>query len=64
MHVIHILKDGTVVRDLTGHVVRMEDAGALYKMIQDINGKSEKKTESYPTVKSDPSNSKELTQWQ
>lgn len=46
MRVIHYLKDGSQVNDITGHVVRVEDAGALYKMIRDINRKAEKqKTE-------------------
>lgn len=40
--VIHILKDGTVLKDITGHVVRMEDAGPLYHLIDSIN-RGEKK---------------------
>lgn len=43
MRVIHILKDGSEIEDITGHVVRVEDAGALYKMIRDINRKSDGK---------------------
>lgn len=35
--VIHILKDGTVVNDITGHIVRVEDAGPLYDLIDSIN---------------------------
>ena len=42
MRVIHILKDGSRIDDITGHVVKMEDAETLYKMIRDINRKSEK----------------------
>lgn len=35
--VVHILKDGTIVEDITGHVVRMEDAAPLYELIDNIN---------------------------
>lgn len=42
MRIIHVLKDGREVNDLTGHVVKMEDAGSLYSMIRAINCKSEK----------------------
>lgn len=45
MGVVHILKDGSIVKDITGHVVRMEDAGPLYDLIDSINRKgSQKKT--------------------
>lgn len=37
MGVIHILRDGSVVKDITGHVVRMEDARPLYDLIDRIN---------------------------
>ena len=40
MKVIHILKDGSVVDDITGHVVRMEDASALYGLIDSMNRQS------------------------
>lgn len=33
MAIIHILKDGTRVDDITGHVVRFEDAEPLYRMM-------------------------------
>lgn len=39
MSVVHILKDGSVVQDITGRVVRMEDADALYKLLDNINRK-------------------------
>lgn len=42
MRVIHILKDGSQVDDITGHVVKMEDARSLYCLIRDINSKTEK----------------------
>ena len=43
MQVIHILKDGSEVKDITGRIVRLNDAGALYGLIREINRKSEKK---------------------
>ena len=43
MGVIHILKDGSIVKDITGHVVRVEDAGPLYQLIDSINRKGSKK---------------------
>lgn len=42
MGVVHILKDGSVVKDITGHVVRVEDAGPLYQLIDSINLGSKK----------------------
>lgn len=43
MAVIHILRDGSIVKDITGHVVRMEDAGPLYDLIDRINREGSKK---------------------
>ena len=37
MQVVHILKDGSVVEDITGHVVQVEDAEAVYRLIDSIN---------------------------
>lgn len=42
MAVIHILKDGTRLDDISGHVVRMEDAEELYRLIGSINQKKKK----------------------
>ena len=39
MAVIHVLKDGTVKEDITGTVIRYEDAESLYELIQRINEK-------------------------
>lgn len=44
MAVIHILKDGSVVEDITGHVVRIEDAGPLYELIDRINRQGSKRS--------------------
>ena len=39
MNVIHILKDGRRLTDITGHVVRVEDASPLYQFLHSINRK-------------------------
>ena len=33
----HVLKDGTTVTDITGHIVRMSDAQAVYKLADKMN---------------------------
>lgn len=33
MKITHVLKDGTVIADLTGHVVRKAEAEDLYKIL-------------------------------
>ena len=43
MAVIHILKDGSIVEDITGHIVRIEDARPLYQLIDIINQKGAEK---------------------
>ena len=40
--VYHILKDGSVKEDITGHVVKYEDAETLYRYIHNLNQKSNK----------------------
>lgn len=40
MRVIHILKDGSRVEDVTGRVVKRGDAAPLYNLIREINVKS------------------------
>lgn len=45
MRVIHVLKDGSEVEDITGHVVRVKDAETLYSLIREINRKSDEKIE-------------------
>ena len=37
MAVIHILRDGSIVEDISGRVVKVEDAGPLYHLIESIN---------------------------
>ena len=33
----HILKDGTVVQDITGHTVKRKDAETVYQLLERIN---------------------------
>jgi hypothetical protein len=35
--VYHVLADGSRPADITGHIVRVEDAGVLYNIIHKIN---------------------------
>ena len=37
--IIHVLKDGTVVDSIEGHVVRFEDAEEMYRMIANMGTK-------------------------
>lgn len=37
MSITHILKDGTEIKDIQGHIVRASDAEPLYRMIHSIN---------------------------
>lgn len=37
MSVIHILKNGSIVNDISGYVVKMEDVKTLYHLIDRIN---------------------------
>lgn len=37
MSVIHVLKDGTRLTDITGHVVKMEDVPDLYDILKKFN---------------------------
>ena len=43
MAVIHVLKDGTRVDDITGRVVKVSDASQLYRLMIDLNKPSKKK---------------------
>ena len=33
----HVFKDGTTVNDVTGHIVRLKDAEAVYTLVDRIN---------------------------
>lgn len=37
MSVTHVLKDGKAVKSIDGHVVRMQDAQAVYELMSKIN---------------------------
>lgn len=37
MKVFHILKDGSRPTDITGHVVRLNEADPLYRLLHSIN---------------------------
>jgi hypothetical protein len=39
----HHLKDGTVLEDITGHVVKKEDVPMAYALIDQINEERQKK---------------------
>lgn len=39
MAVYHVLKDGSRPTDITGHIVRMEDAAPLYQILNDFSRK-------------------------
>ena len=41
--VIHILSDGKIVKDITGHVVKVSDAQTVYTLIETINQKNMRK---------------------
>ena len=43
MSVFHILKDGSRPTDITGHIVKLEDANPLYQLLHSINRKKIKK---------------------
>lgn len=35
----HILKNGTELKDIKGHIVKIEDAQSVYALIEQINQK-------------------------
>lgn len=35
--IIHILKDGTRLEDISGHIVRIQEAETVYKLMDSIN---------------------------
>ena len=37
MSVFHILKDGSRPTDITGHIVRLEDAESLYRLLSTLH---------------------------
>ena len=47
MAVFHILKDGSRPADITGRVVRLEDANPLYQLLHSINRKKSQAKKEY-----------------
>lgn len=45
--ITHILKDGTVLEDITGHVIKQDDAPMVYQIIEQMEreGTCEQRTE-------------------
>ena len=41
----HILADGTVLSDITGHTITMEDAPVIYEILNRINAKGDNNNE-------------------
>lgn len=37
MAILHIFADGTTTTDITGHVVKKEDAEAFYDIVREMN---------------------------
>lgn len=44
--VYHVMKDGTIKKDITGHVVKIKDAEQVYEIIRNIERGTIKKTKS------------------
>lgn len=38
--IYHVLRDGSIVENIDGKIVRVEDAEAVYNLIDTINGSS------------------------
>lgn len=43
--VTHILKDGRVLKDITGHVVKKEDVPMIYGLVNQMNSKRQERKE-------------------
>ena len=46
----HILKNGKAVKDMTGHVVKKEDAPMVYQIIEQMQRKESKEWESHMKI--------------
>jgi len=42
--VYHVLKDGSVVKDITGYIVKVKDAEALYNLMGKISQRAKPKS--------------------
>lgn len=47
MEIRHILKDGTILADITGHVVKMADAERAYTIMRKMSEEGRKTVERY-----------------
>ena len=50
MAVYHILKDGTQLTDITGHIVKIEDAEPLYRFLDNVNHQRRKTGRSWTDI--------------
>ena len=41
--ITHVLKDGTVAADLTGHIVRVQDAQTVYTIAKQMRKRKDEK---------------------
>lgn len=48
--VYHVMKDGSVKTDISGHVIKMSDAPTFYQIIHNIKKKSKGKTRKVKVV--------------
>lgn len=53
MAVYHVLKDGSRPKDITGHVIRLEDADPLYRLLDSLNLKKTSKKNTYERKKNE-----------
>ena len=44
MAITHILKDGTILNDISGHVVKMIDVPSAYMVMDRINESAQRKS--------------------
>ena len=52
MSVYHILKDGSRPKDITGHVVKVEEATTFYEIIKKLNRRLLNENQSSKTLRS------------
>lgn len=42
VHIKHVMKDGSVLNDITGHLVRKEDVPCAYSLMEKLNSTKNK----------------------
>ena len=45
MKITHVLSDGTILKDIQGHVVKVSEAESVYNLIDHINNENDRKRE-------------------